>query len=150
MGAAPRQRGNSEAWRFQAPKARRREYGRWQDQAIGDDDRRVGPERREAIRDTFILQAPRCTDLEVPCLGGSLHRREASLLSPPRPAWRLRVNGNDGVTRIEQGVEDRHGEIRGPHEDQPEGLHDQALLRACCFFALASLRRMTLRRTADK
>ncbi len=48
MGAAPRQRGSSEAWMFQHPSRGASSTGLRQDQAIGNDDGDIGIERGKA------------------------------------------------------------------------------------------------------
>ena len=49
IGAAPRQRGSSEAWRLRQPRRGASRIGLRQDQAIGDDHGDVGAERGEAL-----------------------------------------------------------------------------------------------------
>ena len=48
IGAAPRQRGSSEAWRLKQPSGGASRIGLRQDQAIGDDDRGIGVVRAKA------------------------------------------------------------------------------------------------------
>ena len=50
IGAAPRQRGSSEAWRLRQPSARRIEERLRQDLAVGDDDADIGGEVGEGCR----------------------------------------------------------------------------------------------------
>ena len=59
IGAAPRQRGSSEACRLRQPWRGRVEDRLRQDQAVGDDDGDIGAERGEAPRPSGVAKARR-------------------------------------------------------------------------------------------
>jgi hypothetical protein len=100
IGAAPRQRGNSEACRLKQPN--------------------FGTSRMRAKRlQRFVgLQRLRREDnnAEPPRL--LLYRRRLQLHAAPAGLWRARVDGGDLMAMGHKLPQRRHGKIRRAHEDQ--------------------------------
>jgi hypothetical protein len=105
IGAAPRQRGSRLAWMFRQPCARRVEHRLRQDQAIGDDDADIGPERGEVRLRLGRFQADRVPHGQAQRLGPHLHGARAVLLAAPGGSRRLAIDAGDLVPRIDQRVQ---------------------------------------------
>ena len=113
---------------IQAPVARRVEHRLRQDQAIGGDNRDIGPMRCK--RGLFIgaLQADRGVHRNAGGLCRQMHRRWLQLLAPARRARRLRIGRDHLVPGRDQRVQRRHRKFGGSHEDHA---HRQLPLSFC-------------------
>ena len=119
IGAAPRQRGSSEACRLKQPSARRLQNRLGQDQPVGDDHRRIGVDARGTLacasssRSVFGVstgiasrRASRSTGVTL-----QLHAAAGRL-------WRARIDRGDLVPARGELDQRRHREIGRAHEDQ--------------------------------
>ena len=103
IGAAPRQRGSSEAWPLKAPSRVPSRIGDGQQQAVGDDDRGVGAKVAKRLLLGLALQRHRRAHLDAEPLGLALHRRRRQLQpAPAGGARRLRVDRGDSRGRRRQ------------------------------------------------
>ena len=96
IGAAPRQRGSSDAWPLKAPSRVPSRIAHRQQQAIGDDDGGIGSEVAEGLLLGLALQRDRRAHLDAQPFGLALHRRWRQL--EPAPAGgprRLRIDRSD-------------------------------------------------------
>ena len=119
IGAAPRQRGSSEACRLRQPSGRRVEDRLRQDHAVGDDHRGIGVVRAK--------RPPAASGVfRVFGVSTGMPSRRASrstgvgCSSMPRPAGfgRAGVDRRDLVAMANELEQGRHREIRRAHEDQ--------------------------------
>ena len=103
IGAAPRQRGSSEACRLKQPSRGASSTSRWQDLAVGDHHGGVEVERREGRRSRpgrFIEAGVRTGR---PRLSAKAWTGEGcQLLAAPARAGRLGIDGRDLVARRDQ------------------------------------------------
>ena len=86
IGAAPRQRGSSEAWMLRQPRAGAASTARRQDQPVGDDHRHLGPERGEGRLPRRLAQARRRPHRQPERLGPRLRPGSAAAAARARPA----------------------------------------------------------------
>ena len=117
IGAAPRQRGRSEAWTLMQPSLRRVEDGLGQDQPIGCDHSEIGVQPAEPRLLSVVPQRLRRPHLDPELLRPLVHRRLPLRLAASRRPRRLRVDRDDVMSRLDQRVEARHREFRRSHED---------------------------------
>ena len=118
MGAAPRQRGNKEAWRLRHPSLGAREDGGGKDQAIGDDDGDIGAMRPEFFLRLRILQARRGQYRYRMMFGDPMDRGLRRLqAASARRLWRAGVDGGDFVALPDDFEERRRRKIGRAHED---------------------------------
>ena len=120
IGAAPRQRGSSEACRLTQPRRGASRMGLGQEQAVGADDGEVGAEGGELPLRLGVLQRARRADLEAQALGRVVDGRAAEPVPATGGAGRLGVDGGDLVAGGEEGVEAGQDEAGRAHHDEAE------------------------------
>ena len=81
IGAAPRQRGSSEACRLMQPRRGASRTGARQQQAVGADHREIGAEGCEFGLGLGVLQRARRADVQAQPLGRLVHGRAAQLVA---------------------------------------------------------------------
>ena len=107
----------------EAAQARRVQHRRQQDLAIGHHHRRIevqGPEPGNGVR---VPHGLRRAHLKAPGLGKGLDRGGLQHLAAPAGGRGLGIDGHHLVTRIEQGPQALHGEVRCAHEGKAQGGH---------------------------
>ena len=164
MGAAPRQRGSSEAWTFRQPSRRRRQHRLRQDEAVGGDHRRAERQLAKTPLLVGVPQALRSVYGKATALRVSLHRRAPEFVTTASLARGLRIDRRNLIAGVEQ-CDQRRQRKRGASEEGDAhgrsfghcGRGDGDLDRHCLwkqnysaaaaeiFFVFASLRRMMLR-----
>ena len=120
IGAAPRQRGSSEACRLTQPSRGRVEHRARQQQAVGADHREVrrqGGELRLGLR---VLAACVACDLQSQPFGRLVHGRSAELMAAAGGPRRLGVDGGDLVAGVQQRLEAGQNEAGRAHDHEAQ------------------------------
>ncbi len=117
-----------------------------QDQPVGGHHGGIEAERREPRLLGRVLQRGGGADRKAERLGARLHRRRLDAVAAAGRARRLRIDGGNLVPGRRQRLQDRHGETGRAHEGEAHHIADSAF----AFCALASLRMMMLRFSADR
>ena len=139
IGAAPRQRGNSEACRLKQPSGKRLQHRLGQDQAVGDDHRGIGAVGTASRLPSGRPQCFRRQDRDAEPPGFARDRARPQLHAAPRRLRRARVDRHDLVSGADNFQKRGHREIGRTHEDEAErqlGLHLALRRFACCFGCL--------------
>ena len=126
IGAAPRQRGSSEAWMLRQPRRRQRQQPGRQDQAVGGDDDRLGRgggerrlRRRRLVGEAAVeAQAARLGERQSVLEGERLHRRGLGLHAAAGRTVRLAEHEHDLVPGGVQPLQRDAGEFRRAGERQ--------------------------------
>lgn len=125
------------------------QYRARQDQSIGRDNCRLGPERKEFRLHGFVAQTCRTTQCEAMGLRERLHRRRLQSMAAPGWTGRLGIDGTYPVTDGDQLLKDRRGKGRRAHKDEiqhplpsggwshPQPLGGNEVARALCLCQLA-------------
>ena len=118
-----------------------------QQQAVGDDDADFGPQFGECAVFGFVAEGLGRADRQAERSGGGVDRGLLFAVAAPGGPGRQGIDRGDVVAGGVERAQRRHGELRRAEEHQP---HRQAASDCLNFFALASFRRMMLRRTGDR
>ncbi len=104
MGAAPRQRGRSEAWTLTQ-------------QTVGHHHHQVGGQGAQVGDRPFVPEGRGLEDRQALGQGGRLDRAGGELAAASRRSVRLGVDGDDLLAGRQQGLQAGHREVRGAGED---------------------------------
>ena len=120
IGAAPRQRGRSDAWMLKQPSARREQRRPGQDQSIGDHDQRIQLQILERLAGRGILEACGLVDRNPELERARLDRTRVQFLAAAGRTVRLGEDRDDAVLRPGERIQRRNRETRCAGESQPE------------------------------
>ena len=144
IGAAPRQRGNSEACRVETAERKSIQDRFRQDQPVGHDHGRIGAVCAHRRCGVGTLQSFRRQNRQPKPLRFARDRARPQLHAASGRLWRARIDRHDLMSGTDDFQKCGHGEIGRAHEHEAQrqlGLHLGLLCLARCFGRLGEFLR---------